>query len=158
MQLADSTFCLGKRVAGALSGCTAIACFLLTCGDGVERLSKQLIREGHGLEGYIVDLIGSGMAESKADIVQDRVGLIMAQQGLGISNRYSPGYCSWPVSNQHKLFAMIDCNPGITLTASSLMMPIKSVSGIIGARPMARSMAYPCRMCDIDYCLNRDKG
>jgi len=73
----------------------------------------------------------------------------MAQTGLKITNRYSPGYCGWVTSEQHKLFALLPkdiCS--IRLTESSLMLPIKSVSGFIGIGPNVRFNPYTCQLCE----------
>ena len=52
---------------------------------------------------------------------------------LNSTNRYSPGYCGWHVSEQHKFFAFLPQNYcGIELSDSALMKPVKSVSAIIG--------------------------
>ena len=51
---------------------------------------------------------------------------------------YSPGYCGWHVSGQRKLFDFLRPEEiGMTLNASCLMQPLKSVSGVLvaGARP-----------------------
>jgi hypothetical protein len=45
---------------------------------------------------------------------------------------YSPGYCGWHITGQRALFARLKPEEiGIKLTASCLMRPLKSVSGVI---------------------------
>ncbi|MFH1765721.1 MAG: vitamin B12 dependent-methionine synthase activation domain-containing protein, partial [Gemmatimonadota bacterium] len=45
---------------------------------------------------------------------------------------YSPGYCGWHITGQKELFAFLDPQQiGISLNASCLMSPIKSVSGVL---------------------------
>ena len=80
----------------------------------------------------------------------------MAKEGLNITNRYSPGYCGWDVSEQQKLFFLLPENCcGIRLTDSSLMLPIKSVSGVIGVGKTVRKTAYKCAVCDKEDCYLR---
>ena len=57
---------------------------------------------------------------------------------------YSPGYCGWHVSGQRKLFERLRPEEiGITLNASFLMSPLKSVSGaLVCAEPEAHSLAF----------------
>ena len=105
--LADETFHLGKIVNSALEKSTRIALFIGSCGTKVEEYSRQLMKEGHTLEGYIVDLIGSEIAENVAEYIHNEVEKDMAGQGLKITNRYSPGYCKWPVSDQQQLFRLL---------------------------------------------------
>ncbi|MEI6755003.1 MAG: vitamin B12 dependent-methionine synthase activation domain-containing protein [Paludibacter sp.] len=46
---------------------------------------------------------------------------------------YSPRHCSWHVREHKQLFSLFPEKPcGVGLNESSLMHPVKSVSGIIG--------------------------
>jgi hypothetical protein len=73
---------------------------------------------------------------------------------------YSPGYCGWHVSGQRALFAFLDPGEiGVTLNASCLMEPLKSVSGVLVAGP-ARihrfAPAFPfCPECREKPCHER---
>ncbi len=79
-----------------------------------------------------------------------------AARGLKITNRYSPGYCNWPLKDQRPLFAFVGENPtGIALSESCLMHPIKSVSGVIGIGTKARRRAYGCVICQNKTCIYR---
>ncbi len=158
MQIEGHIFLLDKIVLSALKKSSQIAFFICTAGDKVEKLSKQLLREGHSLEGLIVDLIGSEIAEETAEFIHKKIGEDMALQRLNITNRYSPGYCSWPVSDQQKLFALLgEHTCGVKLTDSSLMLPIKSVSGIVGVGENVKNRGYACAKCDAGFCIYRDK-
>jgi hypothetical protein len=146
----------GKIVTSFLKKSNAIVLFSCTCGYEVEKLSKKFMKNGHGLEGFIVDLIGSELAESVAGSLHDHIEAKLTGIGLGVTNRYSPGYCNWPVSDQQKLFSILkENNCGIKLTKSSLMLPIKSVSGILGIGPDAKRAAYKCRICTDENCIMR---
>jgi hypothetical protein len=156
--LENTTLVVGKKVAAALRNSTGVALFVGTCGEKVELLSKQLMHEKHLLESLIVDLIGSEIAEEVAAIVHKEIENIAAGSGLKVTNRYSPGYCNWPVSDQQKLFSLLKGKTGgVRLTNSSLMIPIKSVSGIIGIGESMAHRSYACAKCDTAYCLYRDK-
>ena len=68
------------------------------------------------------------------------------------SRRYSPGYCGWHITAQRKLFAALQpAAIGVSLNASCLMEPLKSVSGVILAGPPAIhefEAGFPfCRQC-----------
>ncbi|MCF7803082.1 MAG: hypothetical protein K9N46_11280 [Candidatus Marinimicrobia bacterium] len=152
-------FNLGEWVTGFLKKSTWIAVFLGTAGEQVEQLSKQLMQDGHLLEGYIVDLIGSELAEGVAVSVHHAIENNARQAGLNITNRYSPGYCHWPVSDQTQIFSLIGKDScGIRLTRSSLMIPMKSVSGIIGVGKHVKQMGYKCRVCPDEKCIMREKN
>jgi hypothetical protein len=58
---------------------------------------------------------------------------LLIDSGLLVVVRFIPGYCNWLLSDQQKLFELIGGNNcGVKLTESSLMILIKSVSGVIG--------------------------
>ena len=115
-------------------------------------------RDGDPVSGYIIDIIGSEIVESATDLMQAELEKEMEDMGLHMSNRYSPGHCGWNVSEQKKLFSLFPENYcGISLTESSLMIPIKSVSGIIGIGKEVKKVGQPCQVCDVDKCLYRDR-
>jgi len=143
MQLDDVSFNLNKVVASLLKHSDYIAVFVATCGENVGRLSAELNAQNHMLESYVVDLIGSELAEEIASAVHQQIEKDARKSGLRVTNRYSPGYSHWHVSEQQKLFSLMDEHPcGIRLTDSSLMVPIKSVSGIIGVGEHVEKVGY----------------
>jgi hypothetical protein len=158
MMLGGISFNINRIVASSLEKSTEMAVFIGTCGNDVEEYSKQLMKEGHTLEGYIVDLIGSEIAEGVADFVHKQIESELAFSGMKVTNRYSPGYCNWPVSEQQKLFSLLGNNIcGVHLTETSLMIPIKSVSGIIGVGTEVENKGYTCDICDSAQCIYREK-
>lgn len=134
-----------------------IAVFVCTIGDAVFEESRKLMKKNEMLHGYIYDIFGSLAVENAMEQVQNNLKHEMSKMGLGISNRYSPGYCGWTVAEQTKLFSLLPpgfC--GISLTESCLMQPIKSISGIIGIGAKIRHRAYECEVCDASQCLYRN--
>ena len=110
------------------------------------------------MKGYVVDVVGSEIVEKAMDKIQENLASDMQTLGLGITNRYSPGYCDWQVSEQQKLFTFFPENYcGIRLSKTSLMYPIKSVSGLIGIGKNAERKGYSCDFCRMKDCLYRKK-
>jgi hypothetical protein len=158
LRLNDQIFSLSKIVAAALKNSTYLALFVVSCGEKIEKFSKNLMHEGHTLEGLIVDLVASELAEGLADIIHTEVENEAARVKLRNTNRYSPGYCNWPVTDQRQLFALLKDNTcGVSLTDSSLMVPLKSVSGIIGIGPDVKYHGYACAKCDDKQCIYRNR-
>jgi len=158
MILNGKSFLLHKMVASALKNSTEIAIFIGTCGTEIEKHSKELIKQGNTLEGFIVDIIGSEIAEGVADYTHHQIAKELSASGIKTTNRYSPGYCNWPVSDQLHIFSLMENNNcGVILNASSLMIPIKSVSGIIGLGKNVENRGYACALCETEHCLYRDK-
>jgi hypothetical protein len=157
MQTGNVIFITGKIVAGQLRKSESIALFACTAGQKIGETARKMIHEKDFLEGYILDLIGSQAADCAADLVQYHLAVVAEKRGMKITNRYSPGYCGWDVSEQHKLFSLIPDNYcGIRLNSSALMEPIKSVSGIIGIGKKVRFNQYTCNLCDQQNCIYRN--
>lgn len=156
VHILSSEFQLGNTITGMLKKSEAIFLFAATVGHDIDVFSKQQMKEGNSLEGYIIDLIGSELAETTTDYLHNYLEEMVNAEGFGLSNRYSPGYCNWPVSDQHQLFSLLgDANCGITVNESSLMSPIKSVSGIVGVGKGLKRVDYKCRLCNDEKCILR---
>jgi hypothetical protein len=156
IDLGSEVFQVGRLIYGQLKRAEMIALFLCTAGSWPGEKSRQAMKEGDLLKGYIYDVAGSETAEAAAELMQDALEGSLAHDHLHITNRYSPGYCGWDVSEQHKLFRLLPdnfCN--IKLTPSALMDPVKSVSGFIGIGKKVRKLPYTCNLCDMENCIYR---
>ena len=135
-----------------------IAVFVCTAGEKISEWSKQMMSSGDPLKGFIADILGSVVVETAIDLIQQKLSDEMKSAGLKITNRYSPGYCGWHTSEQHKLFSLFPegiC--GIRLTESALMLPVKSVSGFIGIGANVRFNPYTCQLCEAINCVYRNR-
>jgi hypothetical protein len=158
VSLNNITFNIKKIIYGQLKKSESAAIFLCTAGGEIGKMSRNAMKSGDLLEGYIYDVVGSEIAEATADLMQTELEKSLASAGLKMTNRFSPGYCSWDVSEQHKLFQLLPgtwC--GIRLTSSALMEPEKSVSGIIGVGKNVTHLAYTCNICDMKDCIYRKR-
>jgi hypothetical protein len=145
-----------KIVTGQLRKSEKAILFVCTIGSEMEAWSREQLKEGDSVVGHIVDTVASAAVENATDVLHDFIGERMLVNGLQITNRYSPGYCNWSVSEQHLLFSFLPqrfC--GITLSDSALMVPIKSVSGIIGAGREVKRVEYFCNTCGMKDCTYR---
>jgi hypothetical protein len=127
--------------------------FLLTAGNGVKDWTNRMM-EHDPIKGYMIDLLGSLVADGAVDLIERH---LETNEGLNITNRYSPGYCGWKLVEQKMLFSLFPENfCDIKLTPSSLMLPIKSVSGIIGTGKNVEKKDYECEICDARDCIYRN--
>lgn len=155
----DIPFHPGRQVVRYLKNSQKLALFVCTAGKEISMRSRQLMAEGNLIEGYVADLTGTVLVETAMNLVHDKLRHNMQKQGLNITNRYSPGYCSWDVGEQHLLFSLLPDNfCGITLSESALMSPIKSVSGVIGIGENVRYHQYVCNACTEVSCIYRNLG
>ena len=121
-------FDMGKIIFQQLKGAEAYALFIATSGRDFEAFQQQLKEDGDMVRVFIADALGSVIAEKCADEVEKNLQLSIEKLGWKHTNRFSPGYCGWHVSEQQKLFPLFKGNTcGVTLTESSLMLPIKNL-------------------------------
>lgn len=150
----EQTFSPGKIVTTQLKDATSVALFICTAGDGITKHANKIILQGDPMLGYIFDVIGSVCVEKAIDKIQEKLAQEQRIKNLNISDRYSPGYCEWNVSEQQLLFQLMPDNfGGVSLSDSSLMNPIKSVSGIIGIGAKLQQKGYQCLWCTDKNCI-----
>jgi cobalamin-dependent methionine synthase I len=151
-------FAIGKIIERQLKGAEAYAFFICTAGVEYEAYQERLKKEGDMVRVFIADALGSVIAEKAADQMELALQENIDKLGWHHTNRFSPGYCGWHVSQQQLLFPLFKGETcGVKLTESSLMLPIKSVSGIIGLGPNVRYLDYTCDLCDFKQCYKRKK-
>lgn len=135
------------------------AWFVCTAGEEISQYTRQLMDEGDLMKGYVVDVLANVVVEAAMDRIQSSIENEMKMAGLKITNRYSPGYCDWDIAEQKKLFSVFPENYlDIALSESCLMIPVKSVSGIIGIGKEVKFNKYTCHFCSDKACLYRNKG
>ena len=157
LQIAQNTLNIGSVISKQLVGSEAFALFAATAGQEFEQWMEKVKLCDDMVLQYIADSLGSCFAEKVADYMEGVLTWNIAPQGLKHTNRFSPGYCDWHVSEQQKLFSLFPTpSPcGIRLTESSLMIPIKSVSGIIGIGSQVKRMEYSCGLCTFERCYKK---
>ena len=113
-----------------------LALFAVTVDEEIcSEISALFTRNDFAL-GSILDSAASEGTEMAAQVIEDfyyqhlsKIGRYASKGGI---LRFSPGYCGWHISAQKKIFdALHPEDIDITLNASFLMQPLKSVSGVI---------------------------
>ena len=141
-------------IATAFRKAGSAAIVLCTAGNDISKWIGELFDRDEAVRAYIADIAASLAVEKAASIVQGKVGDHAASSGLKISNRYSPGYCGWDVSEQKALFSLLPENfCGISLNKEAMMVPVKSISGIIGLGQDIKMTGYLCSKCARKDCL-----
>lgn len=121
---------------GIVKKADGLALFAATLGNPVSAKIQELFKENDPATACMLDGIASDRAETAATLVADSFLDSLLRKGEVDSAvrvlPYSPGYCGWHITGQKKLFAFLDPQQiGISLNASCLMSPIKSVSGVL---------------------------
>lgn len=157
--ISDTVVCLeettklnSKTLSYVLADCIGVFIFLVTIGKRLEEEAFSLSEGGDLLKGYILDTIGSEAVEEVACRLQDDVGRIAKKNGYQATLRYSPGYCDWDIQQQRDIFLAMDSTSiGVELTESCLMIPQKSISGIIGISENKGDRLSPCVVCEREF-------
>jgi hypothetical protein len=148
----------GGIVAKHAKGSIAGAAILATAGPGIEEWSRKLITDGDPLTGFMGDWVGSQVADQSAKKAVEQIKQMNAGKGWKATPLFSPGICGWDISDQHQFFTLFSKGfLGISLTESSLMQPIKSVSGLVGFGPEVDDSMDLCSVCGFEKCQNRKK-
>ncbi len=116
-----------------LENCSGVIIVAATIGAGIDRLIRRYERT-QVATGLLLQGIGAERVESFIDQFNDEVNREAAELGLKVHPRYSPGYGDLPITVQPHLLKLLDAEKrlGITLNASLMMSPSKSVTAIIG--------------------------
>ncbi len=160
---------------------TALALFVGTIGDAVGKEIARLFKEDDPASGAVLDAFASETTNRVAYALANEFETTMTprpahssvlrtpspphagekvlDQPVGVLP-YSPGYCGWHVSGQRAIFAsIVPDDIGVTLNASCLMSPVKSVSGVLVAGDAAVHRFRPayafCDECKTQDCVSR---
>lgn len=160
-------FDVGRIISRQLERAEAYCFFICTAGEEYQEFMERFMKpeedasDGMGedmFRAYLAHSIGSALVERCADKMEEVLQAQIDKLGWHRTNRFSPGYCGWHVMEQQKLFPLFKGETcGVSLTESSLMMPIKSVSGVIGLGKNVRYLPYTCGLCNYENCYKRKK-
>lgn len=154
----DSIIFKSEVIVRLLEQCKHVAIFVVTIGKYLEETAWKLSRDGLILQATVLDAVGSDAVEKAAVSVHDRIEEMARSEGLVTSRRFSPGYCDWNIGQQRMLFhALTGRTSGVRLTAECLMIPQKSISGIIGIGSANSNVDRynPCEFCNKQDCPGR---
>lgn len=156
LRVGETCLEMGDVIARQLGGSEAFAFFVATAGVEYDEWCR---RQDDELRAYVADTIGSVLVERCADQMEETLQTAIDKLGWRHTNRFSPGYCGWHVWDQHLLFALLGEAPcGVTLTEGAMMLPVKSVSGVVGIGTDVRRLPYICTLCNMEHCFKRKKG
>ncbi len=128
-------------------------CIILaaTIGRGFDALlQREQIRDMAGA--VILNSCGSSAVESIVSQLNNDLESAFEEQGLYLTDRFSPGYGDLPLTLQPDICRILSTekNIGVAPTSGLLLMPVKSVTAIIGIadhpQPKQISGCASCRM------------
>jgi hypothetical protein len=124
--------------------------YIITVGPELEAAASA---QGDMLKQYYLEEMANYALESAAAWLSGR---LEARYGLGPLSNMSPGSLEdWPITEQTKLFSIFGDTErliGVRLTDSLLMVPRKSISGILF--PSDEGF-MACQLCEREHCPGR---
>ena len=149
----ETPICLkGASVREHLQGCREIYLLCATAGIGLDKRIRQwMVTEPDA--GLVLDGCGIQAVEQVADMAEREIEETVAEEGLHLTWRFSPGYGDLPLDIQADILNVLDTHRkiGVSLNESCLMTPSKSVTAIAGICDMEKDR----RENKCDYCNNR---
>lgn len=121
---------VSKRLAENLGGCKRAVLFGATLGTEADRLIKQATATDIALA-MALQAAAAAKIEEVCDELENE---IKTACGVRLRSRFSAGYYDLDISEQTKIFSILELTKriGLTLTKSFEMLPTKSVTAFIG--------------------------
>ena len=140
----------GNDIPRMLEPCEEVVLFGATLGPGVERLMMRC-EVVNAADSVIMDACASTEIENICNNFESDMRRVVEAEGRYLTDRFSPGYGDLPIAEQPKFFALLDMTRriGVSLTPTTIMVPRKSVTAIMG---IART-PQPHRPPDCEHCL-----
>lgn len=131
----------GQSIKPFLSQSSHVVLFACTLGYGVDQKINKLKYES-GYDMLIYDACSSAAVDYFLDQMMTGI------KGYFMTPRYSPGYGDLPLEHQRDIISILksDKQLGLTVNASHLLLPMKSVTGCIGLSQSEMHIAYD--ICD----------
>lgn len=157
--LNSSLYFEGQALSKHLKGCNECAIMCASLGAGFDhRLS--VLQATDQTKSFIFNSCGSALIEQVCDAVEEE---ILSKTNKKKHNfRFSPGYGDLPLTAQKTIFRLLspERTTGVNLTPTNLLIPIKSVTAILGLSEEGKKTdTDKCSICKFrDKCKLRKEG
>lgn len=156
--IAGEVLCTSASLARLFADCHSCVVLAVTLGPQVDRQIQTLARQC--LESALAcDACASVWADSLCDEVVDEIEQTLAD-GEYQTKRFSPGYGDVPMALTSDLLRLLDAERriGLTLSIKGMMIPVKSVTALIGISSQTESHRRTCADCALAECPYRTNG
>ena len=142
VRLTEELSLVGEMPPKVLSQSQEVICFVGTL-TGFSNESNDMMVE------YFIDTWGSAYIEAGQAWLATEVQAALVAEGMNRTHLWCPGQHRFELNNQRTLFSLLHPEDvGCTLTKRLMMVPAKSVSGIMGVVPAGtENLLVPCDFC-----------
>ena len=151
----------GKDIRIHLEHCHSAVLMAVTLGTKLD----MLIRRTEAIDmarAVILDAAANVAVEQAGQIAEDELREQIRSQGEYLTIRYSPGYGDLPITTQREMLRLTDAprKIGLTVTASHIMTPRKSMTAIMGVADIdVKGKLAGCGNCVMrKKCIYRKRG
>lgn len=140
-----------------LTGCGEVYLFAATLGIAVDTLIKRAALMDSA-KGAVMQAAAAAVIEAYCDDENEKLRQEAAAERLFLRPRFSPGYGDLSLDCQRDFLYLLKAqkNIGLTVTDSGLMVPIKSVTAIIGiSKTNSNCHRQGCEECSKTDCKFR---
>ena len=132
---------------------------IITIGADIEYTIKDKFEKKQNLQAMVLDAIGTVAVKTAGQWLNHFLEEEIKDNGFQFSRYFEPGSGDWDISEQEKVFAILQPEKiGITLNRHCMMHPVKTLSWIRG---MGRNLVYShrdefsCEYCTLLECSFR---
>lgn len=150
----------GRDIAELCRSSRRAVLFAVTLGAQVDRLIQRT-QAGNMYDAVILDACASAEVERICDNTEHEIIRQMLRDEEFLTMRFSPGYGDVPIEDSEKIIEALNAtkNIGLSLTRSKMLVPLKSVTAIIGISEKREPRSKGCGGCTIkDSCRYRRRG
>ena len=140
-----------------LAGCKEVYLFAATLGIAVDTLIKRAALMDSA-KGAVMQAAAATVIEAYCDEENEKLRQEAAAEVLYLRPRFSPGYGDLSLDCQRDFLNLLKAqkNIGLTVTDSGLMVPIKSVTALIGISDIPTFChKQGCEICPKTDCAYR---
>ncbi|MDP4132444.1 MAG: vitamin B12 dependent-methionine synthase activation domain-containing protein [Bacillota bacterium] len=145
-------------IAFHLNGAAKCVLFAATLGSETEHMLIKY-EKTNMTKAVIFDAACNALIESASDSFEEEIAAELAKSSLYINYRFSPGYGNFSIGNERNIIDLLsaEIRIGLTLNDSSLLIPQKSITAVIGVFNSPKSHEIGCRYCK-NYNICNQKG
>lgn len=137
-----------------LSSAEELVAAVGSIGPDLDRVTREWFADGREIEAFVLGEIGNLAIGKLSDRIPQSVSEWAATRGLEASGALSPGGTGVDLSEQRVVVAFADAQRiGVELTSGSMLVPVKSVSMLIGLGQGLPSWTH-AQACDL--CASRE--
>lgn len=154
ISIGQTTLKCGHKIVSLLKGSQKIAVISCTIGTQITEICNAYSQNYDYMKAYICDILANAAIEKLTNHIKKTLRHDPENKGLSITSHFSPGYCEWNIEEQPLLLSLLPQEQcPVILTSSCLMIPVKSISGIIGIGKNVQYKESSCDLCRLPNCI-----